>query len=91
MPLKKIKFDMFDTISKIRKEINAERVVFDNLTTFSINAGFFDIGLGGDNGVPAQPTPFDSDRVGGEVPGSETYRGGGGILRATRTSTSSTW
>jgi circadian clock protein KaiC len=71
VPLKKIKFDMFDTISKIRKEINAERVVFDNLTTFSINAGFFDLGLGGEDGVPTQPSPFDSDRVGGEVPGSE--------------------
>ena len=72
VPLNKIKFDLFDVIGKIKKEINAERVVLDNLATFAINAGFFAIRLGEGEMIEPSPTPFESGKVGGDVAGAQT-------------------
>lgn len=63
VPLGKIKVDLFDVIEKVKKEINAERIVLDNLATFAINADFLAIKLNGENVIGA-PTPFDVDRLG---------------------------
>ena len=76
VPLKKVKFDLFDVIGKIKKEINAERVVLDNLTTFTINAGFFEIGLEKEDRSKSSSTPFDTDRISGGS--SETDTAGEG-------------
>src|SRR5271157_929919 len=71
IPLNKVKFNLFEVIEKIKNEINAERVVLDNLATFAINAGFFAMRLGeGGEGEPS-PALFDVDKVGGEVAGGE--------------------
>jgi KaiC/GvpD/RAD55 family RecA-like ATPase len=72
IPLNKIKFNLFDIIENIKKEINAERVVFDNLATFAINAGFFEISMNEETESKAPSAPFDSDRIGGNVSGAET-------------------
>lgn len=74
VPLKKIKFDLFDVIVKIQKEIHAKRIVLDNLATFAINAGFLDIKLGeGDTGDVSK-TQFNAARAG--EGGGEAVEGG---------------
>lgn len=46
VPLDKMKFNIFEMIEKVRKEIGAKRVVFDSLATFAINLDLFSIPLG---------------------------------------------
>ncbi|MDE1827912.1 MAG: AAA family ATPase [Candidatus Micrarchaeota archaeon] len=46
VPLNQMKFDLFAMIEKVKKEINAKRIVFDSLATFSINLDLFTIPLG---------------------------------------------
>lgn len=46
VPLNQMKFDIFSMIEKVKKEINAKRVVFDSLATFAINMDLFTIPVG---------------------------------------------
>ncbi|MGI0141151.1 MAG: RAD55 family ATPase [Candidatus Micrarchaeales archaeon] len=46
VPLNKMKFNLFEMIEKVVKEIGAKRVVFDSLATFAINLDLFSIPLG---------------------------------------------
>lgn len=46
VPLDKMKFNLFDMIEKVKKEIGAKRIVFDSLATFAINMDLFTIPVG---------------------------------------------
>ncbi len=46
VPMMKVKFSMFDEIKKAVEEMNAKRLVFDNMTTFAINMDLFSMPLG---------------------------------------------
>jgi KaiC/GvpD/RAD55 family RecA-like ATPase len=46
VPINKIKFDLFESIDKVKKQMGAKRVVFDSLAMFSINVDLFTIPLG---------------------------------------------
>ena len=46
VPIEKMKFDLFDAIDKVAKEINAKRIVFDSLAMFAINMDLFTIPVG---------------------------------------------
>ncbi|HVA82645.1 MAG TPA: ATPase domain-containing protein [Candidatus Aquilonibacter sp.] len=46
VPLDKMKFNLFEMIESVRKQIGAKRVVFDSLATFAINLDLFTIPLG---------------------------------------------
>lgn len=81
IPLNKIKFNLFEVIEKIKNEINAERVVLDNLATFAINAGFFAVRLGDGDGIEPSPTPLEAGNVGGDVPDEES-----GVIYASKSS-----
>lgn len=46
VPLSKRKMAIFDMINDVKKQINAKRVVFDNLATYAINMDLFTLPLG---------------------------------------------
>ncbi|MDE1869134.1 MAG: AAA family ATPase [Candidatus Micrarchaeota archaeon] len=46
VPLTKRKLNIFDTIEKIQKQINAKRIVFDNLAALAMNLDLFTIPSG---------------------------------------------
>ncbi|MDE1845926.1 MAG: hypothetical protein KGH53_01430 [Candidatus Micrarchaeota archaeon] len=46
VPLDKMKFNLFEMIESVKKQIGAKRVVFDSLATFAINLDLFTIPLG---------------------------------------------
>lgn len=46
VPLTKRKLNIFDTIEKIQKQINAKRIVFDNLAALAMNLDLFTIPAG---------------------------------------------
>lgn len=46
VPLDQVKFDLFKLIEKTKRQINAKRIVFDNLATFTINLDLFEMPIG---------------------------------------------
>lgn len=66
IPLERMKFDLFEAIRDIRKQINAKRVVFDNIQTFAININLFSIPLGyaGTAASTVSLSNIDSEKLG---------------------------
>lgn len=84
VPLGKVKVNLFDIIMEIKKEINAERIVLDNLTTFAINAGFFTIKLREGENIELSPVPMGTSKVSGEFSAVEQDREDKGVVYAAK-------
>ncbi len=46
VPLESRKFNLFEDLKQLRKEMNAQRIVFDSITTFITNLDLFSIPIG---------------------------------------------
>jgi len=66
IPIDRMRFDLFEMIKDVKKQINAKRVVFDNIQTFSININLFSIPLGyaGSAASTVSLTNIDSGKLG---------------------------
>ena len=66
IPIDRMKFDLFEMIRDVKRQINAKRIVFDNIQTFSININLFSIPLGyaGTAASTVSLTNIDSEKLG---------------------------
>lgn len=66
VPLDEVKFDLFKLIEKAKNDIDAKRIVFDNLATFTINLDLFEIPVGYAGIVSSGKTGGKNSLFGGE-------------------------
>ena len=62
VPISGTKFNLFENVSKIRKDMGAKRVVLDNLAMFAINMDFFTIPLGYSGNMASSVSITTEDR-----------------------------